>query len=130
MLGAALRPAPVADREAPQTKVRVKVEDRTHPATRHLGESFEIADDIYQFKDFDREQGAAAAAPGPREPRPRQPEGEPPGRDLPRVLGEGPRQRAVFYTALGDWEETWKDPRYRTHLLDGIRWAMGVEGEK
>jgi type 1 glutamine amidotransferase len=35
----------------------------------------------------------------------------------------------VFYTALGDWEETWKDPRYRTHLIEGIRWAMaGPEG--
>jgi hypothetical protein len=44
----------VEDLENPQTKIRVRVEDRTHPATRHLGESFEIADDIYQFKDFDR----------------------------------------------------------------------------
>ena len=70
MLGARYDRRPWRTREAPQTKVRVKVEDRTHPATRHLGESFEIADDIYQFKDFDREQGAAAAAPGPREPRP------------------------------------------------------------
>src|SRR5262249_27678125 len=54
MLGARFDRRPWRTREAPQTKVRVKVEDRTHPATRHLGESFAIADDIYQFKDFDR----------------------------------------------------------------------------
>lgn len=31
-------------------KIRVIVEDRTHPATKHLGESFEITDEIYQFR--------------------------------------------------------------------------------
>jgi type 1 glutamine amidotransferase len=31
-------------------KVRVVVEDKKHPATRHLGDSFEITDEIYQFK--------------------------------------------------------------------------------
>lgn len=31
-------------------KVKVLVEDTRHPATRHLGESFEITDEIYQFR--------------------------------------------------------------------------------
>ncbi len=31
-------------------KVKVVVEDTQHPATRHLGKSFEITDEIYQFK--------------------------------------------------------------------------------
>jgi type 1 glutamine amidotransferase len=31
-------------------KVRVVVEDKKHAATRHLGDSFEITDEIYQFK--------------------------------------------------------------------------------
>lgn len=31
-------------------KIKVIVEDRKHPATRHLGESFEITDEIYQFR--------------------------------------------------------------------------------
>src|SRR5438034_2987589 len=34
-------------------KVVIRVEDRTHPATRHLGASFEINDEIYQFKQWD-----------------------------------------------------------------------------
>jgi type 1 glutamine amidotransferase len=37
-----------------------------------------------------------------------------------RNVGQG----RVFYTALGDWEPTWSDPRYRTHLIQGIKWAM------
>jgi type 1 glutamine amidotransferase len=32
------------------TKVNVLVEDKKHPATKHLGESFVITDEIYQFK--------------------------------------------------------------------------------
>jgi type 1 glutamine amidotransferase len=32
-------------------KVKVIVENKTHPATRHLGDSFEITDEIYQFKE-------------------------------------------------------------------------------
>lgn len=31
-------------------KITVIVEDKKHPATRHLGDSFEIKDEIYQFK--------------------------------------------------------------------------------
>jgi type 1 glutamine amidotransferase len=38
-------------------KVKVVVEDRKHPATRHLGDSFEITDEIYQFRaPYGREQ--------------------------------------------------------------------------
>ena len=32
------------------TKVKVMVEDTTNPATRHLGTSFEITDELYQFR--------------------------------------------------------------------------------
>ena len=31
-------------------KIRVIVEDKKHPSTKHLGDSFEITDEIYQFK--------------------------------------------------------------------------------
>jgi hypothetical protein len=31
---------------------------------------------------------------------------------------------------LGDDEAVWKDSRYRTNLLGGIRWTMGAEGSR
>ncbi|HKS42226.1 MAG TPA: ThuA domain-containing protein, partial [Blastocatellia bacterium] len=34
--------------------VTIKVEDRRHPATKHLESSFKIKDEIYQFKEFSR----------------------------------------------------------------------------
>lgn len=36
--------------------VTVKVEDQHHPATRHLGKSFQIKDEIYQMKNFSRDR--------------------------------------------------------------------------
>jgi uncharacterized protein len=128
MLGARYDRRPWRTKEAPQTRVRVRVEDRTHPATRHLGESFEIADDIYQFKDFDRDRVRLLLRLDPASLDLDNPKVNRRDEVFPvswaKVHGEG----RVFYTALGDWEETWKDPRYRAHLLGGIRWAMRADG--
>jgi type 1 glutamine amidotransferase len=128
MLGAYYDRRPWRTREHPQTKVRIKVEDRTHPATRHLGESFEIADDIYQFKRFDPARVKLLLSLDPSSLDLENPKVNREDEHLPvawaRLHGKG----RVFYTALGDWEETWKDPRYRTHLVEGIRWAMGRDG--
>lgn len=125
MLGARYDRRPWRTADAPQTKVRVKVVDRTHPATRHLGASWELADDLYQFKDFDRSGVRLLLSLDPASLDLANPKVNRRDRDFPvawaKPFGEG----RVFYTALGDWEETWKDPRYRTHLVEGIRWAMG-----
>ena len=37
-------------------RAAVIVEDPTHPATRHLGDAFDITDEIYQFRDWSRSQ--------------------------------------------------------------------------
>jgi len=123
MLGANFDRRPWRTKENPQTRVRIKVNDRNHPSTRHLGDSFEIADDIYQFRNFDADNVqlllSLDAASLEKNPRMNQQD-----RHLPvswaRIHGQG----RVFYTALGDWEATWKNQDYRTHLLNGIQWAM------
>jgi type 1 glutamine amidotransferase len=33
----------------------------------------------------------------------------------------------VFYTALGHKKEHYRDAAFRTHLLQGLLWAMGRE---
>lgn len=129
MLGARYDRRPWRTGEAPQTKVRVRVEDRVHPATRHLGESFEIADDIYQFKDFDRGKVQLLLGLDPASLDLENPKVNRQDKHFPVSWAKAHGRGRVFYTALGDWEETWKDPRYRTHLIRGIRWAMDLEGE-
>jgi hypothetical protein len=71
-----------------------------HPATRHLGESFELADDLYQFKDFDRSKARLLLSLDPASldlENPRSTAG--PG--LPRVLGEGVWQGARVLHGAG-----------------------------
>jgi type 1 glutamine amidotransferase len=48
-------------------------------------------------------------------------------KDMPVAWARSYGKGRVFYTALGDWEPTWKDARYRVHLIEGIRWAMGAK---
>jgi hypothetical protein len=101
-----------------------------HPATRHLGESFEIADDIYQFKNFDRSKvqlllSLAASSLDLANPKVNRED-----KYFPVSWCKPHGKGRVFYTALGDWEETWKDSRFRTHLIEGIRWAMRAEDPK
>lgn len=106
--------------------VRLLVEDTEHPATRHLGASFEITDEIYQFRaPYDRERLHVLLKLDVE------------GLDLKkdavnrtdgdfalawcRSYGRG----RVFYTALGHRPEVWADARFREHLLGGLRWASG-----
>ena len=116
MLGASFDRRPFRTKENPQMKVRVIVEDRMHPATRHLGESFEISDDIYQLKNFDRSKVAVAAPPGPRQPRPGESQGEPRGSVFPVAWAKTHGQGRVFYTALGDWERPGEDLALPDHI--------------
>jgi uncharacterized protein len=109
-------------------KVTVKVEDTQHPATRHLGSSFEISDEIYQFRDWSRDgkhvllsidNGSIDVSKGKRADR---------DYAVAWVRDEG--QGRVFYTSLGHGEDVWRDPRYQQHLVGGIAWAMRVEAPR
>jgi len=125
MLGAYYDRRPWRTKENPQTKAIVKVEDKTHPATQHLGESFEIVDDLYQFKNFDRSRVQLLLRLDPASLDLTNPRVNREDKDLPVAWAKRHGNGRVFYTALGDWEPVWKDPKYRTHLIKGIQWAMG-----
>jgi hypothetical protein len=124
LLGANFDRRPWRTAQAPQTAVRIKVDDTAHPATRHLGAGFEIADDIYQFKNFDAGRVRLLLSLDPASLDLAAPKMNRTDRHLPvawvREVGGG----RVFYTALGDWDATWLDPRFRKHLVQGIRWTL------
>lgn len=126
MLGARYDRRPWRTAQNPQTKVRINVEDRTHPATRHLGKHFEFADDIYQFKDFERGEVTLLLSLDRTSLDLQNPKVNRSDTVFPVAWARRFGRGRVFYTALGDWEPTWSDPRYRTHLIEGIRWAMGA----
>lgn len=105
-------------------RVRIIVEEPTHPATRHLGKAFEITDEIYQFRNWSRARVHVLLRLDPRSVDVTT--GKRPDQDYAlswvRQYGQG----RVFYTALGHRPEVWQDKRFRLHLLEGIRWAMRI----
>ncbi len=109
--------------------VRVTVEQGDHPATEHLGDSFEIHDEIYQFKAPYSREGRRVllsldtAAVDMTKPGIKRTDGDF-AIAWTRDHGEG----RVFYTSLGHGTNVWTDPRFASHLIGGIRWALGAEG--
>ncbi len=104
-------------------RVRIITEDPSRPSTRHLGQSFEITDEIYQFRNWSRDKVHVLLRLDPRSVD----IGKGKRTDQDYALSWVKRygQGRVFYTALGHHREVWEDARFRRHLLEGVRWAMG-----
>lgn len=102
-------------------EAEVRVDAPSHPAVAHLAPAFRIADEWYRFRDL--APGRTVLLSFARVP----PDGvgaagEP--ADLPLAWHRSYGGGRVFYTALGHRAEVWEDPRFRRHLLEGIRWAL------
>jgi len=104
-------------------RVRILVEDSSHPATAHLGPAFWLTDEIYQFRSWSRngvhvllrlDPTSIAVDRGSR-----------PDADYALAWTRRHGGGRVFYTALGHGPDVWADERFRRHLLGGILWAMG-----
>jgi type 1 glutamine amidotransferase len=129
----------------------LKVEDKSHPATRMLGDSWPIVDEFYHFgtapwdasrpKDnidvlfnhkipmgFSRDRVRVLLSLDTEKSN---------ISNLPDVVGGGDYPQAwwreygkgrSFYTSLGHRDDIWSnDPVFRAHILGGIRWALGLE---
>jgi len=115
-----------------QVSVDAINKDKQHPATKHLGDTFTVFDEIYIIKTYDptkvRELLVLEVHPNTKEP------GHYPIAWC-KQYGDG----RVFYTSFGHREDVW-DPNdknrknskevseaYQQHLLGGIKWALGLE---
>src|SRR5947209_8665731 len=106
-------------------QVTIHVDDGAHPATAALATSFQIADEIYQFRNWSRRdvhvllsldlRSVDVSADGVRRT-----DGDF-ALSWTRTVGLG----RVFYTALGHEPAVWQDVRFQQHLAGGIRWAIG-----
>ena len=100
----------------------VRVNDAANAAVAHLAPSFRIADEWYRFQlmgpartvllKFDRNPSDGVGTAGSVV-------------DLPLAWQKAHGSGRVFYTALGHRRETWDDARFRKHLLEAVRWALG-----
>lgn len=109
-------------------EVGIRVEDRGHPATRHLGDGFRISDEIYQFKAWERARvdvllSLDTASVDVRKEGVKRTDGDF-ALAWTRPYGDG----RVFYTALGHEEAVWRDERFQRLVVNGIAWATGDPG--
>jgi uncharacterized protein len=104
----------------PQVEVSCINQDLRHPATRRVGATWQVFDEIYQLKNFHRDQVHGLLTLD------KHPNNGTPG-DYPiawcKQFGKG----KVFYTSLGHREEVWDSQTYQDHILGAIRWALGIE---
>lgn len=117
-----------------QVKVQAVNEDLKHPATAHLGPIYEVFDEIYIMKNFQRDQvrGLLTLHKHPNDGTPG---------DFPIAWCKEYGRGRIFYTSLGHredvWDSEWADRQgrransaevakaYQQHILGGIQWALG-----
>ncbi|OPZ30720.1 MAG: Trehalose utilization [Lentisphaerae bacterium ADurb.BinA184] len=106
--------------------VWVNVEDNNHPATRHLGRGVLMIEEVYTFKSWDRaktrvlmslDKGSIDVSKGNRADH-----------DYAMAWCHPYGKGRSMYTGLGHYDEVWRLPWFRQHILGCIKWAAGIEG--
>ena len=102
--------------------VRIDVEDPDHPASAHLTPGFDIVEEIYQFRNLSRDRVRVLMSLNPLSVDLNAPGVQTGTQDFPlawvRPYGEG----RVFYSALGHFDDTWRDPRFQKMLEGALLW--------
>ncbi|MFJ3669000.1 ThuA domain-containing protein [Streptomyces sp. NPDC090106] len=101
---------------------RAVVEDRDHPATRHLPPVWDFTDEWYDFRTNPRSTARVLVTADESSY-----EGGGMGADHPLAWCREQGAGRVFYTALGHTAEAYEDPDFLAHLRGGIDWAAGRE---
>jgi uncharacterized protein len=102
-----------------QVKVTAYNQDPKHPATKDLPASFEIYDEIYEFKNWDRGRVHVLLTMN------RHPQKMDQAGDFPIAWTNRIGRGRMFYTSLGHREDVYQNELYLKHLTGGIRWALG-----
>ncbi len=105
--------------------VVIKVEDSAHPSVKHLAPSFKIKDEIYQFKNFSKDQVHVLLSLDNSSIDLNKPNVHRADKYFANAWTNTFGKGRIFYTALGHREDVWSDPRFQKHLVNGIRWALG-----
>ncbi|MFJ5275269.1 ThuA domain-containing protein [Streptomyces parvulus] len=99
----------------------VKVEDRAHDATAHLGTTWQRTDEWYNYRTNPRSTAHVLASLDESSYS-----GGNMAGDHPISWCKDYRGGRAFYTGGGHTDESFADPAFNRHLLGGIRWAAGL----
>ncbi len=105
-------------------EVEVTNEAPEHRSTQHLPETFLFTDEIYNFdRNPRRDHAILLTVDEEGFIFPNIPDTPSMGDDHPIAWYKEFEGGRSFYTNLGHRPETWADPVFQQHLLEGIRWA-------
>jgi type 1 glutamine amidotransferase len=113
---------------APLQWATIHVEDKNHPATRGLGDTWSRSDEWYSFAENPRTKGVHVLltvdensySPAANVKM---------GSDHPVAWWHCVGKGRAFFTALGHRPSAYLEPAFRQHLTGAISWAAGIEGE-
>ncbi len=101
--------------------VTVTVHEPDHYVAKPWESEFQIKDEIYQYRQYDPKAVRVIYSLNMAKCKTKG------AYHVPlcwvREVGKG----RLFYTNLGHNEGTWQNPKFKEHLLAGIRWALGLE---
>lgn len=110
--------------------VRLRVEDREFPATKHLPESLEMFEEIYQFKNWSRDKCRVLISLDTTSVDLTNPIVRRTDQDFALAWVKKYGKGRVFYNALGHRTEVIDRPELQQFMLEGVKWAMGLtEGD-
>jgi uncharacterized protein len=105
-----------------QVGVECLVQDKKHPATKHLGEAYCIEkEEIYLLKNYDRTKVRDLLSLD-KHPNKKDEAGH-----FPITWCKEYGQGKVFYTSLGHREDVWENKAFQDHILGGIKWTLSLE---
>ncbi|MET0374064.1 MAG: ThuA domain-containing protein [Rhizorhabdus sp.] len=112
-------------------RATVRVEDKSHPATRALPDAWPRTDEWYSFDKSPR--GPEVHVLATLDERTYNPEGMAGqklamGEDHPIVWWRCVGRGRVFYSALGHTAASYAEPDYRAMLLGALRWSLRLDG--
>ena len=115
-------------------KVTVRIEDKAHPATAGLPETWQRTDEWYSFEKSPRRTGFTILATLDEttySPKMNMLWGSKDlhmGKDHPIIWSHCIGKGRVFYSALGHTNESYTEPFFRQHLTGATKWAVRAAG--
>ncbi|SCG73334.1 Type 1 glutamine amidotransferase (GATase1) [Micromonospora siamensis] len=101
-------------------RATIRVEDRSHPATAHLGPTWVRTDEWYDYRTSARSTAHVLASLDESSYA-----GGAMGADHPHAWYQAYAGGRSFYTGGGHTPASYAEPAFRAHLLGGIRYAAG-----
>jgi type 1 glutamine amidotransferase len=104
----------------------IVVEDRSFPGMQSWPQSFVLRDEIYQIKNFSRDNLRVLMRLDPGKLDLSNPKVHRADRDFAVTWAKMYGKGRVYYTTLGHVKENWDNPQFQKMLTEAIRWATSL----